>query len=76
LRPRASLLARRQAAAGPVVANLGHESVALTDWQGQVLCLLDGSRERAELLGRMPSLGAALEPCLADLAGKALLSGG
>jgi len=75
-RPRASPLARRQAVAGPVVTNLRHESVPLNAWQRQVLCLLDGSRNRAELLDRLPSPGAALEPCLADFAGKALLSGG
>jgi methyltransferase-like protein/2-polyprenyl-3-methyl-5-hydroxy-6-metoxy-1,4-benzoquinol methylase len=74
-RPRASPLARRQAAAGPVVTNLRHESVALKDWQRQVLCLLDGSRDREALLDRLPSPGAAVEQCLADFAGKALLSG-
>jgi methyltransferase-like protein/SAM-dependent methyltransferase len=74
-RPLASPLARRQAAVGPVVTNLRHESGTLSDWQRRVLCLLDGSRDRAALCDRLASSGDALEPCLADLAGKALLSG-
>jgi methyltransferase-like protein len=92
-RPVASPLARRQAVAGSVVTNLRHQSVSLTAWQRQVLCLLDGSRSRAALLDRLPappdsqtgvwesggggkppSPDAALQQCLADFAGKALLS--
>jgi methyltransferase-like protein/2-polyprenyl-3-methyl-5-hydroxy-6-metoxy-1,4-benzoquinol methylase len=85
-RPLASPLARRQAVAGPVVTNLRHESVSVSAWQRQALCLLDGSRNRAALLDQLPapdpstapnegqpspSPGAALEQCLADFAGKA-----
>jgi methyltransferase-like protein len=87
-RPRASPLARRQAAAGPVVTTLRHQAVSLNAWQRTVLRLLDGSRDRAALLdrlsacdlarepngGKLPAPGAVLEQCLADFAGKALLS--
>jgi methyltransferase-like protein len=49
-RPAASPLARLQAAAGPHVTNLRHELVGLGDFDRQVVCHLDGSRDRAALL--------------------------
>jgi methyltransferase-like protein/SAM-dependent methyltransferase len=61
-RPQASPLARRQASAGPRVTNLRHESVTLDAWQRQVLCLLDGSRNRAALLDELKSHAPSTVP--------------
>jgi hypothetical protein len=83
--PVASPLARHQAAAGPYVTNLRHETVSLSEWHRRVLCLLDGCNTRTDLLERLaapngraergPS-NAALDRCLADLARDALLGVG
>ncbi len=48
-RPRASLLARRQAETRPRVTNLRHETVFLGEFERQVLRHLDGQRDRADL---------------------------
>ncbi len=52
-RPEGSAVARLQAPAGPVVTNLDHDTVALEAPVRHLLGLLDGSRNRAELLDRM-----------------------
>lgn len=69
-RPRASALARLQAAEGERVTSLAHRNVALDPLAAEVLLLLDGSRtlgEVAEACGRPPVLvGAVAERLLAD----------
>lgn len=69
-RPRASALARLQAAEGERVASLAHRNVALDPLAAEVLVLLDGSRtlpEVAEACGRPTALvGAVAERLLAD----------
>lgn len=49
-RPVASPLARLQAAVGPAVTNLRHETVRLGDFDRQALLHLDGTRDRAALV--------------------------
>jgi len=59
-RPRAFALARLQAARGPRVTNLRHESVFLGEFERQLLRLLDGTHDRAALadaLGRLAATG-------------------
>lgn len=69
-RPRASALARLQAAEGERVTSLAHRNVALDPLAAEVLLLLDGSRtlpEVAEACGRPAALvGAVAERLLAD----------
>jgi methyltransferase-like protein/SAM-dependent methyltransferase len=77
--PVASRLARHQAAEGPFVTNLRHETVSLGPRHRQVLQLLDGSADRAALLTRLGERGPAraeVERCLDDLARAALLCAG
>jgi methyltransferase-like protein/2-polyprenyl-3-methyl-5-hydroxy-6-metoxy-1,4-benzoquinol methylase len=57
-RPVASPLARYQAAVGNQVTNLRHELVTLGDFERHVLRLLDGSRDRAALVGALATLVA------------------
>jgi methyltransferase-like protein/protein-L-isoaspartate O-methyltransferase len=62
-RPAATALARLQAAAGPTVINLRHQAVPLGALDRQVLRLLDGSRDRAQLLQALAGeLGRAVPP--------------
>lgn len=81
-RPMASPLARYQAGLGDIVTNLRHEPTRLNEFSRAVLPLLDGSRDRAALLGALRSsspgtdeanLPAMLEQSLERLAGFALL---
>jgi cyclopropane fatty-acyl-phospholipid synthase-like methyltransferase/methyltransferase-like protein len=53
--PRASAIARRQAKAGLVVANLRHRLISLVDFDQIVLTNLDGRHDRRALLDRMHS---------------------
>jgi methyltransferase-like protein len=55
-RPVANGLARYQAAFGPRVTNLRHEVIVLDDLQRQLLQLLDGSRDRADLAQLLTNL--------------------
>ena len=63
-RPAASLLARRQLESGSVVATLRHTALKIEDSLGQnLLRLLDGTRDRQELLRELKELvksGAAV----------------
>jgi methyltransferase-like protein/SAM-dependent methyltransferase len=85
-RPLASPLARLQAASGPAVTNLRHESVSLGDLDRQVLRCLDGRHNRATLLEQLGDFlcasgkvsgtrSAALDQCLARLANGPLFVG-
>ncbi len=70
-RPEASPLARQQARAGPVVANLRHEVVRVEDELGRrLVTLLDGSRDRGALVSELRAylLGAGLQepPAIED----------
>ena len=49
-RPSSTRLARVQAATGPVVTNLRHETVTMVDISRSTLRLLDGSRDREQLV--------------------------
>ena len=79
--PRASALARLQAASGETVTTLRHGSLRIEDDAGRRLIqLLDGTRDRAALVaamaqevGERPDLPAVLESKLADLGRLALL---
>jgi SAM-dependent methyltransferase len=76
-RPRASALARSQAAPGALVTTLLNQVVRITDEPtSRLITLLDGTRDRAAILrdftaGQMTE--EALEGALATLAGLALL---
>ena len=73
-RPRATALARYQAAAGVPVAGLRHEVVPVDTLDRRVLRLLDGSRDRGQLLKADTGLSAeSLEESLGRLARLALL---
>jgi hypothetical protein len=85
-RPEASPLARHQARSGELVTNLRHTSVRIDDDLGRrLVVLLDGTRDRAALLGELRSFLAetgreppddledGLERSLRGLAGLALL---
>ena len=85
-RPEASPLARHQARAGELVTNLRHTSVRIEDDLGRrLVVLLDGTRDRAQLLGELRAalletgrqvpqdLESGLERSLQGLAGLALL---
>ncbi|HKB02450.1 MAG TPA: class I SAM-dependent methyltransferase [Gemmataceae bacterium] len=78
-RPRASALARFQAATGAPVVSLRHQVVPVDAPDRRVLRLLDGSRDRGQLLrdlGDSTDAGLsaeALEDCLGRLARHALL---
>jgi SAM-dependent methyltransferase/methyltransferase-like protein len=80
-RPRATALARYQAAAGAPVVSLRHQVVTLDDIDRQVLRHLDGGRDRGQLLQALagpagPALSAqSLEQCLGRLARHGLLEG-
>jgi SAM-dependent methyltransferase len=52
-RPAASPLARMQARTGNTVTNLRHEAGQLNDFGREVLCLLDGSQDRAAIVARL-----------------------
>jgi methyltransferase-like protein/SAM-dependent methyltransferase len=58
-RPTASRLARWQAARGNLVTNRWHESVRIQEFERHVLQLLDGSRDKAQLLDALTGLAAA-----------------
>lgn len=55
-RPVASLVARLQARAGAMVANLRHEMVQLDELSRQLIVYLDGTRDRAELFNTLERL--------------------
>ena len=87
-RPEASPLARHQARSGPLVTNLRHASVRLEDDLGRrLVVLLDGTRDRAELLHELRTfllesgrqvpdpLEVGLERSLEGIARLALLRG-
>ena len=82
--PRASALARLQADAGEPVTTLRHTSLRIDDEAGRrLLTLLDGTRDRRELVtamarttGAQRGLPARLESKLLDLARLALLEDG
>ena len=56
-RPLASALARFQAKTSSTVTNLKHETVRVSDLQRHVLQLLDGSRDKSDLLDAVCRLG-------------------
>ncbi len=79
-RPRAFSLARFHARTGPVIPTLRHSTVEIKDELARrLICLLDGTRDRAALLQELRSLAAGpvrpedLEYNLASLARLALL---
>src|SRR5262249_52443000 len=72
-RPVASPLARLQAAAGASATNLRHERVPLDEPDRPVLRHLDGSRDRAALLGLLAGLNGALGGDRADTLERSLL---
>ncbi len=55
-RPKADILARHQAALGPVVTNLRHELVSLDDLSRHLLRHLDGTHDVASLVTAMTEL--------------------
>ncbi len=55
-RPRASALARLQAAQGPTITNLRHEMVNLDESSRHMLIQLDGQRDRAAMLDSLADL--------------------
>ncbi|MBK7425374.1 MAG: class I SAM-dependent methyltransferase [Propionivibrio sp.] len=72
--PRASPLAREQARTGARVTSLRHDTIELDATQRELLCLLDGTRDRRELLERCPGLSAELlDVILGHMARHALL---
>jgi hypothetical protein len=58
-RPLASPLARLQAVAGRRVSSLWHRVVELEEPDRRLLCLLDGTRDRAALVESLPDLAPA-----------------
>jgi SAM-dependent methyltransferase len=74
-RPLASPLARLQAAGGRRVSSLRHRVVELEDPDRRLLCLLDGTRDRAALVESLPELAPAgsLDVRLRGFADAALL---
>ena len=72
--PRASPLAREQARKGARVTSLRHDTIELDATQRELLCLLDGTQDRRELLARCPWLSAeSLDETLGHMARHALL---
>jgi len=81
--PRATAMARLQAAEGPMVANLRHEPTTLDDPARLLVTLLDGTRDRDALLAQLAEsmegtvtqseLTVWLEHSLAELARSAVL---
>ena len=57
-RPVASPLARLQAATGPRVTNLRHEIVNLDEFERPMMCMLDGTHDRAALVEGLAGLVA------------------
>ncbi len=73
-RPRASSLARAQARAGALVTSLRHDNLSLQETERSLLVLLDGTRDRGELLGQGLGLTPQqLEVLLGRMASHALL---
>jgi SAM-dependent methyltransferase len=73
-RPRASALARLQAAEGTRITNLRHATLEVTDDLGRHLIrLLDGTRDRTALLHALDRPADELERSLTGLAAAALL---
>ncbi len=80
-RPRASAVARRQAALGPAVTTLRHTTLRVDDTTGRrLITLLDGTRDRAAVARALadgpdpsPGLTAKLDEKLAELGRLALL---
>jgi methyltransferase-like protein len=52
-KPRTSALIRRQASEGTRVTNLRHESLRVNDVERRMLALLDGARERREVIEQL-----------------------
>lgn len=76
-RPRASALARAQAAAGsPVVSSLLHANVRLEDDDPALLALLDGTHDRSALAAALGRPEAEVEEALSRLAALGLLCAG
>jgi SAM-dependent methyltransferase len=57
-RPVASPMARYEARVGPVVTNLYHQATPLDESRRRLLGLLDGTRDRAALVGELARLAA------------------
>ena len=74
-RPRASALARLQAAEGTRVTSLQHRNVTLDPLAANVLVLLDGSRTVEEVAAACGWPSALVEAVIEGLAGDALLEG-
>ena len=72
--PQASPLAREQARTGARVINLRHDTIELDATQRELLCLLDGTQDRRELLAQCPGLSVeSLDETLCRMARHALL---
>ena len=72
--PSASPLAREQARSGAMVTSLRHDTIELDATQRELLSLLDGTRNRPDLLEQCPRLSAeSLNETLGHMARHALL---
>jgi SAM-dependent methyltransferase len=72
--PCASPLAREQARTGARVTSLRHDTIELDATQRELLSLLDGRRDRRDLLEQCPGLNAeSLDETLGHMARQALL---
>lgn len=69
-RPEASPLVRRQAALGHKVVNLNHSVVVISEFQRRVLRLLDGNRDRAQVVNDLVGAVRSGEFPLTDEAGR------
>lgn len=72
-RPRASALARLQAAEGPRVTSLAHRNVTLDPLAAEVLLLLDGTRTAEEVAEATGEAGFVIEAVVERLRADALL---
>lgn len=72
-RPRASALARLQAAEGPRVTSLAHRNVTLDPLAAEVLLLLDGTRTVEEVAEATGEAGFVIEAVVERLRADALL---
>jgi sugar phosphate isomerase/epimerase len=74
-RPRASALARLQAAEGARVTSLRHQNVTLDPLAAEVLLLLDGTRRVEEVAAACGEPTVVVEAVIERLRGDALLEG-